>query len=245
MGSDIYVAASGAMARLRDLEVVANNLANADTIGFKRNQALFRTALESALQERDGSRIGGAAGRAYVGLRSPGPHLSQGPITETGAPLDVAIRGDGFFAVETPAGRRFTRAGSFRVAPDRTLVDREGNALLGGARSLRVGARPVEIRASGEVVDDAGVPRGRLAVFRFEDPGILVKEGLTLFRAEGVEPEPVRDAELVPRSLERSNVKAVDELARLIVLQRAFDASMQSLRRQDESVQRLLQEVRS
>ncbi len=245
MGSDIYVAASGATARLRDLEVVSNNLANADTVGFKRNRALFRTALESALQERNGASIAGAAGRAFVGLRSPGPDLSPGPITGTGAPLDVAIRGDAFFAVETEQGRRYTRAGSFRIAPDRSLVDREGHAVLGRGGPLRVGPRPVEIRATGELVDDRGATLGRLALFRFEDPSVLVKEGLSLFRADDVEPDPVRDVELVERSLERSNVKAVDELARLIVLQRAFDASMQSLRRQDESIQRLLQEVRS
>ncbi|MDJ0847864.1 MAG: flagellar basal-body rod protein FlgF [Myxococcota bacterium] len=245
MGSDIYVAASGATARLRDLEVVSNNLANADTIGFKRNRAQFRTALESLLQERDGSRIGGAAGRAYVGLRSPGPDFAQGPTTDTGAPLDVAIRGEGFFAVETPQGPRYTRAGSFQVASDGKLVDREGRPVLGRSGPLRVGGSPVEILASGEIVDDRGLPRGRLAVFRFEDPGVLVKEGLAIFRADGVEPEAARDAELAPRSLERSNVKAVEELARLIVLQRAFDASMQTLRRQDESIERLLQEVRS
>lgn len=246
MSGDLYVAASGAIARLHELDVVANNLANANTIGFKADGALFSAALESALGDASGRPTPGAAGRAFVSARGLAPDASAGSVQATGSPLDVAIQGDGFFSVETPSGTRFTRAGSFVVDAEGRLTTPQGFPVLGSGGVLSVGSRPVEIRASGELVDDQGSPLGSLALVRFADLGQLAKDGQNLWRAlPGVEPEDVDAPQLLERSVEASNVVPVRELARLVVLQRAFDTAMQVLQAQDQSTGSLLREIRS
>ena len=122
MGSNIYVAASGAAARLQQLEIVANNLANAESVGFKADRAIFRTALEAALSQREGEPTDGAPGGVYVEVGETGFNPAPGPIRSTGAPLDVAIDGEGFFVVTTPEGERYTRAGAFQLDRDQQLL---------------------------------------------------------------------------------------------------------------------------
>src|SRR5690606_6690299 len=125
MADALWVSLSGARARMRELDVVANNLANADSVGFKAERTAFAAALARA---RSG---GGDAARVYATLAPGGADLAPGPVVGTGAPLDVALAGDGFFEVETPAGPRYTRAGAFTVDADGTLVTPAGWPVLG------------------------------------------------------------------------------------------------------------------
>lgn len=245
MGSDIYTAASGAIARMYELNMVANNLANVDTPGFHRDLAIFEVAMQSAA--RVGNRtVRGAPSRALAGVAGSSPVLGSGPLMETGSALDVAILGPGWFEVETPAGFRYTRAGSFGVDPDGRLVTPDAYAVQGTGGDIRVGASPPEILASGDVVDSTGAVLGTLAVVQFDRPDLLVKEGGNLYRTlPGNLPLPTESIQLAERSIERSNVVAVVELGRLISLQRAFDAAMQVLTQQDQATERLLREVGS
>lgn len=246
MGSDLYIAAAGAMARLRDLDIVANNLANSDTVGYKRDTAIFEVAMQAALQKPEGDAVDGGPGLSFVDTNLVATSFSPGPVRSTGGPLDVAIVGDGFFEVATAEGPRFTRAGSFAVNGEGQLSTLTGYPVAGDAGPIAVGGRSVEIRASGEVVDAEGNPVGRLQVVRFEDPGVLVKMGANLFRSPEDEiPVPDLDAQFVPRSLERSNVVPVKELSTLVMLQRAFELNIQALQRDDETTQSLLQELNS
>ncbi len=254
MGTDLYVALSGALGRLRELEVMSNNLANAETVGFKRDQPSFVAALESSLQSADGGRVRGAAGRVFTALGSERFDLREGAIESTGSPLDVAIDGRGFFTVETPEGPRYTRAGAFQVDRTGRLVSAEGHPVMGTEGFIQVDRSTAEIRANGEVVVESRTldepPRvvGRLAVVDFEEPEKLVKRGANLFEAEPgpeMKPQAVEDARLAERSLERSNVDPVRELAELVIVQRSFDMAMQMLQADDEATRRLIQEVSS
>ena len=244
MGSDLYLAASGAAARLRDLDVVANNLANADTTGFKRDSAVFEASLAAALRDPQGHPLPGPDATAFVDASLVATDFSRGPVSTTGAPLDVAIQGPGFFEVDTPDGPRYTRAGSFAVNAARQLSTPDGNPVLGEGGPIGLGSRSVEIRATGEVVDDQGSVVGRLQVVDFDPVDGLEKVGNSLYRApDGVFPAPRPDAVLLPRSLERSNVVPVKELTTLLLLQRAYDMNMQVIATDDQMTQQLLQEV--
>lgn len=246
MSSGLYVALSGAMSRLRELDVLANNLANVETVGFKRERPVFAVALETSISDLTRERVDGAAGRVFSVTRETRLDLSAGSVGHTGRALDVALDGPGFFVVETPAGPRYTRAGSFVVGPDGGLATPDGLPVLGTAGPIRAGDRPVELNASGALVDDRGQELGRLRIVDFPDPGVLSKQGGSLLRApQDVEPRPVTDARLIEQSLERSNVRPVEELASLVVLQRSFDAAMRMLQSEDQTTAQLLREVSS
>lgn len=243
--SDIYVSASGAMARLHDLDIVANNLANADTTGFRRDLTIFEVAVQSALRDVERETVPGSAGRALTGIAASTSDYGSGPITPTGKPLDVAILGPGWFEVETPDGLRYTRAGAFAVDPDQRIVTPNGHPVLGAGGPLQIGVGTPELLASGDLVDSTGASTGRLKLVDFERIDLLVKDGQSLYRAlDGANPTDI-EPNLAARSVERSNVSAVREMGRLVILQRAFDASMQVLQQQDRSTERLLQEIGS
>jgi flagellar basal body rod protein FlgG len=244
LGDGLYIAASGALARLRDLDIVANNLANADTIGFKRDRPVFQAVLESSLSGEDAAPIAGAPGRSFASVDGVASDFASGAAASTGGALDVALRGRGFFEVETPAGPRYTRAGAFQVAADGTLVTSGGLPVQGDGGPLQTGGRAAQLLASGELVDERGVALGRLRVVDFASPERLIKEGEGLYRsADGLEPETLESFELLPGSLEQSNVEPVRELAALVVLQRAFDAAMRTLTADDQTTRQLIQEV--
>jgi len=229
---------------MHDLDVVSNNLANVDTPGFHRDLPVFEVAMESALRAEKGELVRGAAGRALAGIAETTPDTGSGPLTRTGARLDAAILGPGWFEVETPDGLRYTRAGSFAVDPQQRIVTPDGHPVQGDGGAITVGGAPPEIRASGEVVDETGAVLGRLRLVVFEQPGRIEKEGANLYRAlPGAGPLPSPNPLLAERTIERSNVVAVVELGRLVALQRAFDASMQVLTQQDRATERLLREV--
>lgn len=241
MGDALYVASSGAMARLRQLEAVANNLANADTVGFRRDRALFAALLGPELR-----RAGEAAAdpaRVFAAVDGMGFDRASGSIERTGAPLDAAIEGPGFFEVQTPAGPRYTRAGSFAVNADGEISTPDGLAVMGEGGPIAAGSRPVKIRASGEVVNDRGDVVGRLKVVTFPEDAPLQREGASRFAANGAEPQPLPEPRLVEQSLERSNVQPVSEMASLVLLQRSFDAAMRAVANDDESTRRLIQEI--
>ncbi len=240
---ELYVSTSGAVSRMHQLEIIANNLANVDTLGFKADRTPFQTALESQIRDADGQLAAGAPARAFVSTNGVATDHGGGNVVQTGRGLDAAIDGPGFYAVETNDGVRYTRAGSFVVDAEGNLATLDGRPVLGDGGPIQVSGSEPEITAGGDVVDAEGNVLGRLRVETFEDPRVLAKEGNNLFRAPpdavGVPAEPVR---LVPGSVERSNVQAIRELATMMILQRNFDATMQVLRSDDQATDQLIRE---
>ncbi len=242
MASDPYVGVSGAMARLQELDAIANNLANVDTTGFKRDRVAFTAALHSVLSETESPD----PGRIFTLGEPAGVDLTAGTVSRTDAPLHAAISGPGFFEIDTPLGPRYTRAGSFSVNGDGLLASQDGHPVLGTSGPISIDERPASILASGEVTDSSGAVLGRLRVTLFEQPELLEKEGANRFRApDGAASEAIPEPQLLERSLERSNVRPVEELANLVIVQRAFDLAVRTMQSDDEATERLIREISS
>jgi len=243
VGSNIYVAASGAEARLRQLELVANNLANVNTNGYKADRAAFETFYESALMDTNGDPTQGVSGGVYVSASDAGFDRTPGPVKQTGSPLDVAIEGKGYFALKTELGERYSRAGSFRIDAQGQLVSERGNPVLGTGGPINVSGANPHILGNGDVIAD-DITVGTLRVVEFGIGRALFKQGDGLFAArQGSAPRNVERLALVERSVEGSNVRTTAEMANLVILQRAFEAAIQAMQRDDEATGRLIQEI--
>ncbi len=242
MSAALFLSGVGARARMAQLEMVSNNLANADTPGYKADEPLFAAVLSMAVEGQQGRRDEGAL--QFVSTPETRVRHETGPIAHTGRTLDVALQGPGFFLVQTPEGLRYTRSGAFSVNADGMLAGPGGHPLLGTSGPIAVGAGGVRVERDGSVVSDSGARLGKLQVEEFLEPEKLKKQGESLFEAPldsvGL---PVDEPRLEVGSLEQANVQPVHELAKLLILQRAFDASMQALATEDRMSGRLIEEM--
>ncbi|MBW2307917.1 MAG: flagellar hook basal-body protein, partial [Deltaproteobacteria bacterium] len=176
MHSDIFIAATGLMAQEKRLEVIANNLANANTTGFKRDVASFGTWLDIQLR-------GGLDGRAEAvgGVSADTSDLhgtfmyrtvtdfSQGALRYTGNPLDFALQGEGFFVLQTPEGIRYTRNGSFQIGADNYLITRQGYRVMGEAGAIQIIGEELQCDTKGRL-RSAGRDIDRLKIVKSPDP---------------------------------------------------------------------------
>ncbi|MCB4823714.1 flagellar basal-body rod protein FlgF [Roseicella aerolata] len=234
-----YVILSRLGAQLRATQVLAHNLANADTPGFQAQRPVFAQHLQTP---PDGPR---GASTAYSIDRATWRQATPGPLTTTGNPLDVALRGEGFFAVETPGGEeRYTRAGRFGLSPDGRLVDAEGNAAL-DARGTPIVIGPgdtrIEIQGDGTIRSENG-PLGQLRVVRFEAPQKLRAVGDRLFAAEEA-PQPVERPGVVQGAVEGSNVRPVLEMVRMTEEVREFQLATSFAEREGERLQTAVERI--
>jgi len=212
-----YIGLSRQSGLMRELNTVANNIANINTNGYRREANIFAEHVK-ALQNGDPSLSISTLTRRYV-------DLSEGDIVKTNNPLDVAIEGDGFLLVETPAGERLTRDGALSLNAQNELVSATGARVLdesGGAIVIPPGSGAISVTGDG-VINSGTQTIGRLGVVK-ADPAFLIREGQNQFRAENGY-EPATDARVHQFSLEGSNVSAVEELARLIEVQRTYELS--------------------
>jgi flagellar basal-body rod protein FlgF len=235
MDSTAYVALSRQIALQRELTTIATNVANATTSGYKAERTLFETWLERA----------GTPGRiGFVQDRGLVRDQRDGPLQRTDNPLDLAIVGDGYFAVQTPAGDRYTRAGGFRPDAQGNLVNAEGHALLddaGAPLALPPGSGAVEIASDGTVSTADGI-LGRIGIVGFADPAALTREGATLY-ASAAPPAPAPGARLAQGHLEGANVQPVVELARMIETMRAFEGTQRLVETHHELERRAIERV--
>ena len=234
-----YVILSRLGAQQRATQVLANNLANADTPGFQAQRPIFARFLPPPGAASRGQDI------AYSVDRATWRETRSGPLTTTGNPLDVALRGDGFFAVENPAGEeRFTRAGRFTLGQDGRLVDAEGNAVLdtrGAPITLGPGDSRIEIQGDGTIRSENGVI-GQLRVVRFEAPQRLRAEGDRLFAADEP-PLPMDRPGVVQGAVEGSNVSPVMEMVRMTEEVREFQNAVNFADREGERLQSAVERI--
>ncbi len=244
MPSNLYVSAVGAMARLTQLDLVANNIANAGTTGYKRDDAFFESVLQASLQDEDGQTVPGLPGLEFVRSNGIANDFESGSVERTGAPLDVAIHGRGFLEVQTEQGLRYTRAGSLMVNAEGMLTTRDGQAVMGEGGPIPITGTGAQIDPGGEIRNDAGNVLGRLKLVEFQNTADLRKEGHQRFAAgENAGPVTAQNPSFITQSLEGSNVNPVNELSNLVALQRAFDANIRTMQADDEATSRLLREI--
>jgi len=225
----LYAAASGMAAQQQNLDVVADNLANADVAGFKGAQATF-------------AAIGGNAqlGTAATGVREI---LAQGKLMKSGGPFDVAIDGRGFFRVSRDGVTAYTRAGAFARANDGTLRDAEGWTLAGVR--IAKNASDVAVAADGRVTvrldGRASATAGHIRLAAFDAPEQLRPIGSAVFaatRASGA-PQTIaaggdRQPKIAFGSLEKSNVSIVESMMAILAAQRAYEANSKGVQAADE-----------
>jgi flagellar basal body rod protein FlgG len=229
MPGGIYVAYTGAVAEFAQLEVIANNIANAGTAGFRRDRTVFDTVLAAAMP--------------YASVSEGSIDRTPGTPRLTGNPLHGSLDGEGFFVVEGEGGEPFyTRRGDFRLDSGGRLVLPNGRRVLGQGGPITVTpGEPVYLRGDGSVETSQGLV-GRLQVVRFGNPEGLEKVGEGLIRAlPQAQPEPAVDTRIAVGFVEGANVSLAAEMAAMIQTARSFEAAMKSLRAHDELTQNLLE----
>ncbi|MBI4367543.1 MAG: flagellar basal-body rod protein FlgF [Deltaproteobacteria bacterium] len=241
MQNAFLVGLSRQVALGRELDVVANNIANLNTTGFKSDGAVFEefigpTARASGVSRAD-SRV------SFVRDRATWIDMSQGTIERTGNSMDVAIDGSGFLAVQTPRGERYTRNGAMQVNANGEMVTSEGYQVLGenGPIVLQPKDRNVTISADGTISVREGnnakteSQRGKLRLVGFERPGQLQKDGAGTFAApQNLTAQPDTKSRVVQGAIEKSNVRAVVEMTRLIEVTRSYTQVATMLSQQDD-----------
>lgn len=217
---------------MREMAVVANNIANASTTGFRREGVIF-SEFVAALDEDPSLSMAHASGRHV--------DLGQATVSQTGGQFDFAIQGDGFFLIETPQGERLTRAGSFIPSAEGELVTPDGYRLLdaGGAPVfIPPDAKAVALASDGTLSAN-GDPIAQIGLWRPADPLALIHQSGTMFAA--TELEPVAGATILQGMLEDSNVEPVSEIARMIEVQRAYELGQKFLDAEDQRVRGVIQ----
>jgi len=218
-------AAETMLAQQNRLDQVANNIANVDTAGFRREKVTFWEMLYRANDNRQ--RVG-------KGMK-PVTDQSSGPVKMTGNPLDVAIQGEGFFKIQTPGGVRYTRAGNFLLNEQGQLAMPGGNLVLGDGGAIVLGEGQVSIGRDGTIAQNGAVV-GQLAVVSFADKAALEREGVNLFRLKegGGGEEQSQGYEVQQSYVEQSNVQSILEMTAMIDLARDFESQQKAVRTLDD-----------
>lgn len=244
MENPAYIALSRQMVLRRQLDIIANNLANANTASFKREDLAFVEYLVKP-DSAGNPTFARADGRVSM-VQDLGMirDTSQGPLTETGAPLDLAISGDGYFVVNTPEGTRYTRLGRFQVDANGQLVTSDGHAVQGtdGPIVIPPDDGEVKIARDGTISTDGG-PIGRVQLVRFENDEALTHAGSGLYIAEGEVPQPTTQSEVIQGMVEESNVKPIIELTEMIAVLRNYQSAQKIVDAHDDMTRRMISNV--
>jgi flagellar basal-body rod protein FlgG len=257
MLKSLYTAATGMNAQQTRMDVIANNLANASTTGFKKARAEFDDLLAEQLRPAGAPdpRGGGAPAPLEVGagvrLTSTTRSNSQGDMVATNNPYDLAIEGPGFFQVQRPSGEMgYTRAGNLRSDALGRLVT-AGGEVIDPAITLPSNTTAVLINPQGKVTAQVAgrsepIELGTLELVTFANPGGLQSAGNNILRATDASGEPLRSrpgeegaGSIAQGYLETSNVKAVEEMIDMIVTQRAFEMNSKVIQTGDQMLQKL------
>lgn len=228
MENAIYTTLTRQVGLMREMQVVANNIANAATTGFRQEGVIFSEHVK---------RIEGGESLSMASAAVRNTSMMQGTLTQTGGPLDLAIEGDGFFLVQTAQGERLTRAGHFSASAEGELVTADGNPVLdaGGAPVfLPPDSTDLAIAPDG-TVSSQGVPIAQIALVQPVDALNMIRETGVLFRADdGVEPSET--GRIAQGFLEASNVDPISQIARMIEVQRAYEMGQNLMEREDERI---------
>ncbi len=262
----IFTAVSGAMAQNAKLETISNNLANANTPGFKRDQLVFQEYLTSYEKAPDMLRVPrvpasvesfydmNGGDKSYVDVSGSYTDFSQGVLKSTGNALDLAVEGDGVFEILTPQGIQLTRSGNFTLDAEGRLVTREGFFVLLEGEPTFSDPESRVITTNGQLVSvgDQGEFQlgdqllGRLSILQFEQPDSLLKLGGGRYvLKEGYEPTAgiVRPMKVHQGFIEQSNVNLVREMTDMLSTTRVFESTQKAIQAYDQMKGKLISEI--
>ncbi len=241
----IYTAASGMLAESIRTDTIANNLANVNTAGYKKDVAVTKDFASMLIYRINDGPDAPSIGSLGVGamVDEIATIHSTGMMRTTGNALDLAIDGSGYFAVETPAGVRYTKNGTFTKNAQGRIVTQDGYPVMGTAGPITVGNGTGNLTVSpdGRVMLD-GVEAGQLSIVEFANEKQLLKEGDSLYNANGVQAAP--SASRVEQGmLEQSNVNVVAEMVNLITGYRAYEVNAKTVQAHDQLLDKAVNEV--
>lgn len=254
----LWTAATGMKSQQLNIDTISNNLANVNTTSYKTQRVefkdlLYSTIKRSNLNDDQGRPVNLEVGHGVMPVATT-KDFRKGGLIETQNDLDVAIDGEGFFAVSMPNGQmRYTRDGSFKLSQDgdeQTLVTSEGYFVLSEDDNeiiIETGMHDISIDQMGYILakDEDGeiVELGRLKFVNFPNPGGLINDGQNLYAAtvasgeEGAVDAEDMDSKIIQGYLEASNVQVVDEMVKMITAQRAYEISSKTIQTSDEMLQ--------
>ncbi len=260
----IYTAVSGAMAQSQRLDTIANNIANANTTGFKRDEQVFNEYLSAYEKQGDVIEVpripasiesfydmqGGD--RSYVDANGTYTSHAQGMLKPSSSPLDFAIEGQGFFEVGTPQGIRLTRNGSFKIDSTGTLVTKEGWPVLreglgqpAEGRTIKLTGANIAVSYNGNIYEGDKLV-GRLSMLDVTDKDALQKVGNSFYQLKANSTEALKTAQegkIHQGALEGSNVNIIQEMTDMIQASRVFETNNQAVKAFDQMDEKLVRDV--
>ncbi len=242
----LFIAGTGMFTQQRRMDVVTNNIVNAETIGFKKDTMVtlsFRDLIIDRI--RDPNSGSTRVGPLNTGIFSDETLISfaRGAMEQTDRSTDMAIEGDGFFVVETQEGERYTRAGDFYVNNEGYLLNPDGLYVLGEGGRLQTGQN-FTLAVDGTITRQDGTEAGRLRIVDFEDRLVLRKQGHNLFYAHNDAPATqLENPRVIQSMIENSNVDIGRELVDMIEVTRSYEANQRIARMTDETLNRAVNDV--
>jgi flagellar basal-body rod protein FlgF len=242
MDNALLVSLSQQMAAYQSMDVIANNVANVSTPGYRREEQTFRQYIEQ-LPPTEGDT--GTQTLSFVQDAGIVRDMSEGPMRSTGATYDLALHGKGFFVVQTPNGERYTRNGHFSLDTAGQIVDDAGDPLQGdgGAITINTDDGDIHIGTDGTLSGKNG-QIAKLRVAGFANEAALAKEGGSLFSTTQA-PTTATNAEIRQGSLEESNVQPVVEISKMVEVMRAYQATATMTQSQEDLLRQAIDKLGS
>lgn len=241
MDNTSAIALSRLAAQTRAIDVIANNLANMNTPGYRAARMVFA----DWLSPQTGTTVPrGDRALAYTQDRATWRERAEGSLTQTGNPLDLALSGEGYFTVQTPSGTRLTRAGRFTLQQDGAITDEAGNALLdesGQKMTVTPEDTRLTVTSNGTLSSQNG-PIGRIGIVKPDDPNKLIAEGGRLLRAD-TNTTRLAAPRIIQGMLEDSNVQPIAELTRMMTMQRDFSFTTQFVQAESQRHQDAIDKI--
>ncbi len=237
MDNASYTAITRQSGLMREMQTLANNIANASTTGFRAEGVMFSEHIKSLGPGTQSLSMATATIRDTV--------MTQGGLSQTGGTFDLAIEGDGFFLIDTPEGQRLTRAGAFQPNETGDLVTADGYPVLdaGGAPVfVPQGVGQIGIGPDG-TISVGGQPIGQIGLVMPIDPNQMVRQGGVMFDAQGGF-EAALDGRMLQGFLEDSNVNPILQVGRMIEVQRAYELGQSFLDKEDERIRSVVEAIR-
>ena len=254
MSGGIYMAASGALAYEKKLQIISNNLANVNTVGYKMDRAQFNAIEQNNLPASLASNtpeMSTSQAQSFWFQFNSYTDFTSGSMKNTGNDFDLALIGEGFFCIQKPNGVHYTRKGDFTLDAEGTLVTRNGHPVIGDSGEITVKyaedprkVKAFEVDLEGNVLVN-GQQVGSLRIVKFSEPDKLMKMGDTLFKPAENSPAPqeAEDAKVSQGFVELSNVDVVKMMTEMIVVLRGYETYQKVMRSADEAYTKSINDV--
>lgn len=255
-----YIGASGMNAQQNRLDAISNNLANVDTTGFKKDIAVSKSFSELLIRRMDDDGVitnsmgsydvAPIVGKLGLGVETNEIYtvFEQGSFKQTNSTTDIALSGEGFFAVDTPYGERYTRNGNFMIGKEGFLETKDGYPLIGENGPINVEEKDFTINSDGIMYDSEMNEIDRIKLVRFDNERYLQKMGNSLYSSNDISGEPYiaegkERPTVIQNYVETSNVNVVNEMVQMIEVNRAYEANQKTIQAEDSMMTTLWNQV--